>query len=110
VGLGLLLFNIEKKGKTMNPILWTAIGELGVEVVSAIIDKRRRQRKTAKLEQEKRDKERALIKRRTADRIRLAKERYWARRRGEEARRAELDKQLKDLKRPVDENPYTDPE
>jgi hypothetical protein len=44
----------------MNPILWTAIGELGVEVVSAIIDKRRRQRKTAKLEQEKRDKERAL--------------------------------------------------
>lgn len=90
----------------MQTTLITALVGLGAELVATWADKRRRRREIAQLERLRQERERALLRRRTKDRIRLAKLRYRAQRAAEEARRRELERIYDDLRWELDANPY----
>ncbi|NIQ97052.1 MAG: hypothetical protein GWN87_24910 [Desulfuromonadales bacterium] len=90
----------------MKALLVTALVELGAELVSTYVDKRRQAREIARLDRERRERERELLRKRTADRIRLAKLKYWKNRETDEQFRARLDAMCGVLKRELDENPY----
>ncbi len=90
----------------MQATLFTALVGLGAELVATWADKRRRRRELEQLERERRAREMELLKRRTKDRIRLAKLKYWKNRAAEEKRRRELEKMYEDLRWELDANPY----
>lgn len=90
----------------MQATLITALVGLGAELVSTWTEKRRREREIARLDREKQARERVLLRKRTQDRIRLAKLRYKANRETDEEFRARLDKMCGVLKQKLDENPY----
>jgi hypothetical protein len=90
----------------MKPLLVTALVELGAELVSSWAEKRRREREIERLDRERQARERALLRKRTQDRIRLAKLKYWAQREADERFRRDLEGLYDRIRWEIDANPY----
>jgi hypothetical protein len=84
--------------------------ELGAEVVLTVVQRRQRNREIARVDQARQKRERELLRRRTADRIRLAKLKYRAKRAAEEEARRRLEQTYNDLRWEIDANPYGEEE